>query len=215
MLSNISIGTLSSSFHHFCEKMASVFHEYIYMPAGDDLAAGTSTFAIFAISAISGVLKGLRITRIRLFAKFARLRTIVSVLTSIVRLLECGNKDGGDMTRAEMLACIAVKEVAYIRGRRSQRRPGITSHCLLTSCVQTEQRMEFVEKFSLNILRPTPKFLSGAIAGSLITKKQIKTRVVKLQFFLILISKSFAGQIIFPSKELHSQPFKQLVLFYC
>ena len=39
MLSHISIGTLSSFFHHFCEKMASVFHEYIYMPAGDDLAA--------------------------------------------------------------------------------------------------------------------------------------------------------------------------------
>jgi hypothetical protein len=29
MLSHISIGTLSQFFHHFCAKMASVYHEYI------------------------------------------------------------------------------------------------------------------------------------------------------------------------------------------
>ena len=39
MRSHISIGTLSSFFHRFCEKIASIFQEYIYMPAGDDLAA--------------------------------------------------------------------------------------------------------------------------------------------------------------------------------
>ena len=44
MLFHISIRTLSSFFYHFCEKMASVFHEYIYMPAGDDLAAVLSLY---------------------------------------------------------------------------------------------------------------------------------------------------------------------------
>ena len=44
MLSQIAIGTISSFFHHFCEKMSSVFHEYIYMSAGDDLAAVTSLY---------------------------------------------------------------------------------------------------------------------------------------------------------------------------
>ena len=44
MLSRISMGTHSSFFNHFCEKTASVFHEYVYMPAGDDLAAVLSLY---------------------------------------------------------------------------------------------------------------------------------------------------------------------------
>ena len=44
MLSHNSIGTLSSFFLHLREKMASVFHEYIYMPSGDDLAAVLSLY---------------------------------------------------------------------------------------------------------------------------------------------------------------------------
>jgi hypothetical protein len=39
MLSHISIGSLSQFFHHFCEKMASIFQEYICMPTGNDLKA--------------------------------------------------------------------------------------------------------------------------------------------------------------------------------
>ena len=62
-----------------------------------------------------------------------RARAIVSVWTCIVRLRECGNNDGCYMTRAEMLAGMAIKEGAHIRGQHSQCLPSITSHCLLTS----------------------------------------------------------------------------------
>ena len=103
--------------------------------------SSTNTFAIFAISAIPGVLDGLRIKRTQLFVKFVgpsgakRARARNRERTHVHRALasECGGKDGGDTTRAETLAGMAMKEGAYIRGRRSQRRPGITSHCSLTS----------------------------------------------------------------------------------
>ena len=40
----------------------------------------------------------------------ARARAIVSVLMSIVRLRECGNNDGGDMTRAEKKKSLRTSE---------------------------------------------------------------------------------------------------------
>ena len=45
MLACISIGTLTSFFHHFCAKLATLYDEHIYMPKGDDLAAVTSQYA--------------------------------------------------------------------------------------------------------------------------------------------------------------------------
>ncbi len=37
ILSRISIGTLTSFFHHFCAKMSTLYDEYILMPKGEDL----------------------------------------------------------------------------------------------------------------------------------------------------------------------------------
>ena len=169
--------------------------------------SSTSTFAIFDISTISDVLNGLRIKEVQLFSKFAwpsgakRARATVNVRTCIVRLRERGNNEGGDMTRAEMLAGMAIKEGAHIQGRRSL---SAWYNKPLFVDLLTEQKMEFVVKFSLNILLPTPKFLSRAMAGRLRTKKRIITCAVALHFFRILISKSFAGLTIFSSKGLHA-----------
>ena len=105
------------------------------------------------------------------------------------------------MTRAEMLAGMAIKEGAHIQGRRSL---SAWYNKPLFVDLLTGQKMEFVVKFSLNILLPTPKFLSRAMAGRLRTKKRIITCAVALHFFRILISKSFAGLTIFSSKGLHA-----------
>jgi hypothetical protein len=45
MLSRISTVVLLSFFHHFCEKMSSLYEEYIYMPQGDDLLRVTEKYA--------------------------------------------------------------------------------------------------------------------------------------------------------------------------
>ena len=45
MLLRISIGTLTSFFHHFCAKMAILYNEYIYMQKDNDLVAVTAQYA--------------------------------------------------------------------------------------------------------------------------------------------------------------------------
>jgi hypothetical protein len=45
MLSGISISRITIFFHHFCEKMATMYDEYICMPSGDDLERVTAQYA--------------------------------------------------------------------------------------------------------------------------------------------------------------------------
>ncbi len=45
MLSRISIGTLTSFFHHFCAKMSKLYDEHIFMPKGEDRRVVTNKYA--------------------------------------------------------------------------------------------------------------------------------------------------------------------------
>ena len=104
----------------------------------------------------------------------ARARAIVSLCMCIVRLRDCGKNDGGDMTRA----CMAIKEGAYNRGRRSQSWPGNKP---LFVDLLTEVLAQYLAPYAMVSLWSNSWKLDNEEAN--------QTFVVVLQFYLILISK--------------------------